>query len=233
MKRYMRAMVLICGLMLAFGPGYMGLYAGDAENNPDTAESIEQLPPLIEKALKENDIQKLEEIKKNNQELVRENLSLIVQKCNTLIEEGIKNELSGESEKGEINFKIAWVIAEIYQLAYNNSYLLDKVNLFSKWGKFEKEKYLEAEKIYAQGDEDRTKYSYETAILSYNKGLTLYHETGYKEGEAKCLKGLGDVYRETSNYEKAYGYYKDALSLQKVIGNRYGVPNLLPAGPNL
>ncbi|UCH97657.1 MAG: hypothetical protein JSV88_12630 [Candidatus Aminicenantes bacterium] len=87
MKRYMIAMVFICELMFVFVPGCVGLFAQDAEKDPVAAESIEQLQSLIEKALKENDFQKLEEIKKSKLELVRGNLFLTAQKCNILLDE--------------------------------------------------------------------------------------------------------------------------------------------------
>ncbi|MCX6582152.1 MAG: CHAT domain-containing protein [Candidatus Aminicenantes bacterium] len=227
MKRFMRLKVLIFCLMFVFGLGYTGLFCQDAGNDLLNAESIDQLTSLIEKALKDNDLQKLEEIKIRNLKLVRENLSLTVQKCNMLLDEGIKNELSGESEKREFDFKIARVMAEIYQQAYNNSYLLDKVDLYSQWGKEEKEKYLEAKKYYGQGEEDKKKYSYETAVSAYGRGLALYREIGYKEGEADILKNLGDAHYQLDEYKNARERYEQGLVIYREIKARLGEANCL------
>jgi CHAT domain-containing protein/uncharacterized protein HemY len=223
----MIAMVLICGLIFVFWTGYAGLFVRGSEKESLSAESIEQLSLLIEKALKENDLQKLENIKISNRELVRGNLFLAAKKCSTLLDEGVKNGLSGDVEKEKLNFKIARVMAEIYQRAYDNSYLLDKVDLFSRWEKTEKEKYLEAKKFYTQGDDDYKKYSYKMADQAYNRSLTLYREIEYKAGEANILNKLGDLHLRLSEYEKARERYEQGLAIFREIKVRLGEANCL------
>ncbi|MGE5341682.1 MAG: CHAT domain-containing protein [Candidatus Omnitrophota bacterium] len=219
MKRYMISIIFICGLMLGF---FSGLYCQDVKKETLKAESIEQLTSLIEKTLKENDVQKLEVIKKSNLEWVRGNLSITIQQCNMMMYEAIKSGLSGESEKEQLNFKIARVIAEIYLKAYNNSYLMDKLNLINHWSKKEKEKILEAEKFNAQGETERKKYSYETAVQAYNRSLALYREIGYREGEANMFQIIGYVHYRLSEYEKARENYEQGLLIYREIKYRIG-----------
>ncbi|MGE5341683.1 MAG: CHAT domain-containing protein [Candidatus Omnitrophota bacterium] len=227
MKRCMKWMIFIYVLMLVFWSGYNGLYAQDAKKETLKAESIEQLTALIETALKENDLKKLEEIKKSNLEWVRGNLLITTQQCNKLMDEAVKNGLSGQNEKEQLNFKIARVMAEIYLQAYRNTYLVDKLDLFRRWGKKEKEKYLEAGKLYSQGEEEQKKYNYEAAGQAYNRGLVLYREIGYREGEADVLNGIGRVRKILSENEKAQESCEQGLLIYREIKNRSGEANMV------
>jgi CHAT domain-containing protein len=232
MKRFiMILIILVFGIMICAeaGTGKQAqgqetgndLEQGEENTYPTEDEFLEKLVFPIMQAVKEKDDRKLAEIKSRYIQFVRGNLLLTVHQTDKLLDEGIRRDLAGDSFTSEAFLMISRVMAEMVEKATGNSYLSDKVALFGRWKKAEKEKYLEAKKNYAQG-EDRTKYSYEIAAISYNKSLLLFRKIGDKEGEANCLKSLGDVHYQLDEYKKARESYEQSLAIYSEIKHRLG-----------
>jgi CHAT domain-containing protein/tetratricopeptide (TPR) repeat protein len=200
---------------------------GEEITNQSENEFFIQSHNLLIEILKEKDEKKIFEMKSRGIQLVRENLFFTVRLGNTLLDEAIRRELAGDRKESEIFFRTGKVLGEMYENAAGNSYLTDKVSLFNQWETAEKEKYIEAEKFYGQGEEFRNKYIHETAVLSYNKGLALYREIGYKEGEANCMKSMGDMHYNLKEYEQSIERYEQGLNIFREIKGRSGEADCL------
>ncbi|MCK4762034.1 MAG: tetratricopeptide repeat protein, partial [Candidatus Aminicenantes bacterium] len=230
-KKYNLFIVIILGLLFIFcsRPGFS---QEDVENaskkeSPVQAESIKKLFELILKAWRDDDAQYLEKIEKANGGLIKENKLETIQTCGSLLYIAVESELKGQKERGEFILAAAIVPAKMYRDAVGSNYLMDKCALFGKWQKEEKEKYLEAKKLYDQGEELRKSYKYKEAVVCYDKGRMFYREIGYREGEANCLHRLGEVRRMLDDLKSAGQHYRECLNIFRDIQDRAGEVNTL------
>ncbi len=229
MNKKLVCLIVLLGFMCFYS--YSQVNKKDAANTkniqPVEAGSLEQLVEIIASALADGDTPWLEQIKEKNKQLVRENRLLTMQWCSTLLDYAIKNELSGQNEKGTNFYRAVEILADIYSKAADSTYLLDKAAIFRQWDKEEKQKYQNVEELYWQGEGFRKEYKYDKVIDCCNKSLTLYREIGYKEGEANCLRSLGEVHQMLADYEKAGQQYEQALVIYREIKDRLGEANCL------
>ena len=58
---------------------------------------------------------------------------------------------------------------------------------------------------------------YDSALVYYNRSLSLSKTTGYHEGAANALRGIGVIYYYTDNRKLALEYYQNSLRLCKKI----------------
>lgn len=183
------------------------------------ADSIDQLIKLIKSALQEKDSKRLEHIKNTNTQLIQENLFLTIQKCSNTLKEAIENELSGQNEISNQYFQVSQILAEIYKRAFNSTYLLEKVTIFRKFNKADKEKYQEAHKLFHQGKKSFKNHRYDEALVFYNKSMSLFYEIGYKEGMANSIEMLGNAHQVLSEFAKARENYEKSLNISREINH--------------
>lgn len=205
----------------------------EPKNRKVSAESLDQLIGIIKSALLEKDSQRLEEIKKKNDGLIRENMFLTMQKCNKILKDAIENELSGQSEMSYQYFQVSQILAEIYKSASNSTYLLDKVDIFRKFNKADKKKYREANKLFDKGIESYKNYKHDEALEFYYKSLSLFHEIGYKEGKANTFEMFGNVHKRLSEFGKALKNYEKSLKISREINYRLGEADSLKGLGNI
>jgi CHAT domain-containing protein/uncharacterized protein HemY len=224
-------MVFIIIVLWVWYLASVGLALTDVQDNKEErlvkAESIDQLIELIKSALQEKNPKRLEQIKSMNVKLVRENISLIIIKCNKSLREAIKNELSTQIKISNQFFSISQILAEIYKKAVKSTYLLDRVKIFRKWGKEEKEKYCKEVELFNKGKELYYKYKYYEAIELFDKSLDICRTIGHIEGEATCLGYLGAIYLIIDEKEKALQKYEQSLSLYRKVYSIGGEANCL------
>ncbi|MEM7106312.1 MAG: tetratricopeptide repeat protein [Bacteroidota bacterium] len=67
---------------------------------------------------------------------------------------------------------------------------------------------------------------YETTIKHQNKALNLWRDLANKEGEAKCLTGIGNAYVKQGFNNLAMDYYLRSMKIQKALKNQMGVASL-------
>ncbi|MDZ8050587.1 MAG: CHAT domain-containing protein, partial [Aulosira sp. ZfuVER01] len=60
------------------------------------------------------------------------------------------------------------------------------------------------------------------ALSYYNQALPFFREVGNRDGEAKTLSNIGDVYTALGEKQKALSYYNQALPFFREVGNRDG-----------
>lgn len=189
------------------------------------AESIDQLVEFINSALLENNSPRLEQIKNMNVKLVRENISLTIISCNRTLREAIENALSDQIKICNRLFGISQILAEIYKNAVKSTYLLDRVAIFRKWRKEEKEKYYKEVELFNKGKELYYKYKFDEAIVLFDKSLDICHKINYIEGEASCLERLGAIYLIIDKKEKALQKYTQALNFYRHVYSIGGEAN--------
>ncbi len=69
--------------------------------------------------------------------------------------------------------------------------------------------------------------SYETAAEHLQKALPLYRRVGSVQGEANCIKSLGDIALERSQPEEARARYEEAMPLYRRVGSVLGEANCI------
>ena len=83
--------------------------------------------------------------------------------------------------------------------------------------------FTEGRELYQQG----TAESLRKAIAKLEEALKLYREVGGNEGQIVSLLGLGRVYDDLGEKQKALGYYSQSLPLSRALGDRGGEANTL------
>ncbi|MEG4206767.1 tetratricopeptide repeat protein, partial [Microcoleus sp. Pol7_A1] len=76
--------------------------------------------------------------------------------------------------------------------------------------------FEEAEKLYEQGTAEAKK----GVIVKLEEALKLYRQAGDNRGQALSLLGLGNVYSELGEKQKALEYYSQSLPLSRAVGDR-------------
>ena len=82
-----------------------------------------------------------------------------------------------------------------------------------------------AEKVYEEGFElyqQGTVEALRGAIVKFEQALKLYREAGDNRRQALTLLGLGRVYSDLGEFQKALEYYNQSLPLYRAVGNRSG-----------
>src|SRR5262245_26993920 len=77
--------------------------------------------------------------------------------------------------------------------------------------------FREAERLQNGTLEARRK-----SIEKYHEALELYRKAGYRNGEARTLNNIGEVYRLLGDMRKALEKYDESLPISQVIGDRNG-----------
>ena len=78
--------------------------------------------------------------------------------------------------------------------------------------------YKEGVQLYNQGTAEAKR----SAIVKLEEALKLYREAGDNRGQALSLLGLGRVYSDLGEKQKALEYYSQSLPLSRAVGNRSG-----------
>jgi tetratricopeptide (TPR) repeat protein len=78
--------------------------------------------------------------------------------------------------------------------------------------------YKEGLQLYNQGTAEAKR----SAIVKLKEALKLYRQAGDKRGETLSLLGIGKVYDDWGEDEKALEYYSQSLSLFRAVGDRTG-----------
>jgi tetratricopeptide (TPR) repeat protein len=80
--------------------------------------------------------------------------------------------------------------------------------------------FAEAERLADQKNVDAIRQ----AIAKYEEAARLYHTLGERGKEAVCLAGIGKVYSDLGEKQKALEYYTQALAIIRAVGDRAGKP---------
>ncbi|TAD92120.1 MAG: CHAT domain-containing protein, partial [Oscillatoriales cyanobacterium] len=78
--------------------------------------------------------------------------------------------------------------------------------------------FKEGDQLYQQG----TAESLRKAIAKFEEALKLYREAGDRSGEATTLSGIGNVYSDLGEQQKALEYLSQSLTLIRAVGDRDG-----------
>ena len=195
------------------------------KKDPLAAETIDQLVEIIQKAVSENNSEKIEQIKKINTQFGQENLLEIIQKINNLVSISLKESESTESKKQ--NRIYSQILAEIYKNADNNNYLIDKVNFFYKSKKKDIGQYKEAIKLYNEGLQLKRDYKLYDAIDYFQNSKNIYSKIGFKEGEANCSMHIADIQRRFADNENALINFEVAEKIYREIQYDLGEANCI------
>lgn len=82
-----------------------------------------------------------------------------------------------------------------------------------------------AERAYQEGLQlyrQRTAESLRGAIVKWEEALQLYRVVGDKAGEAAALLGIGKVYDDLGEKQKALEFFNQSLPLSRAVGDRAG-----------
>lgn len=69
----------------------------------------------------------------------------------------------------------------------------------------------------------------DSALLAYDRALSLSRQRGDREGEAGGLNNLAGIFHSRGNHDKALSYYKDSLNLRKDEGKKATTYNNMAA----
>ncbi len=187
------------------------------------AESIPELILLIKDSIRESEKQRFEDIKKNNQNLVKNNLSEIQQYCSAILHTSIEFELQAKTDYSVISFLTSVALAEMYFHVSENRFLINKCKLFGNWKKADKLKYLEGDELFSQGQKLLGSDKTGEAIQCFEKSKALFQLISYREGEAESLESLGYLLCILENYDKGLAYHEQALGIYRELDSRLGV----------
>ncbi len=82
-----------------------------------------------------------------------------------------------------------------------------------------------ADKLYKEGVQlynQRTASAKRSAIVKLEEALKLYRQAGDKRKEPLSLLGIGKIYDDLGENQKALEYYSQSLSLFRAVGDRSG-----------
>jgi tetratricopeptide (TPR) repeat protein len=224
MKRIMVVTICVVWVLCLTSIGYAGI----EEKNPSVAaESIDQLVDLIQKAINENDLQKLSAIKNQNKYLIWKNKFLALQKFSEVMFEAIKNEIKNEKTMASTQYQVCKIFAEIYSEESNSSFLSDKFAYFYNLGQTEKKKYIIGVELKSRGTELCDKFRYDEALDCFQKSLSILREIRYIEGEAANIFFIGEVSEVKNNNTIAQQLYEKALTIYSEIRSQIGEASAL------
>lgn len=211
MRHTKKALKLLPGFALA----QENFEAGKgAIRNPEKF-SIRKLGADLISALKKRDNSEINQLIRENKELIRDSPSLTVQHCRALLHESIKLKSSGVFQTANYYFTAASIIAEAYYHVTGREYPKNKVDVFGNLSKKGEKIYLKAHSIFQQAENLRTEFKNKEALEAFEKCLRLYREIDFKEGIAKTIQGKGDVYSALLELPRAREQYKSALGIVK------------------
>jgi tetratricopeptide (TPR) repeat protein len=65
--------------------------------------------------------------------------------------------------------------------------------------------------------------SLDEALKQLEDALTLYRDSGGKEGEGNVLNAIGVLYKRRNQFDKAVSYYEQSLALKEELGDKRGI----------
>ncbi|MGD2216951.1 MAG: CHAT domain-containing protein [Gemmatimonadales bacterium] len=107
----------------------------------------------------------------------------------------------------------AQLLAQAYAQAWSDSFLIRKVERFTRWSSGERADKLEADSVRRAGIEAYYREGPEAAIRLWERSLTLCRALEDTAGQAAVLGNLGAGYYALGDLERALRYHERALEL--------------------
>ncbi len=84
-----------------------------------------------------------------------------------------------------------------------------------------------ADVLFDLSQTQQRQYHYDNAIATVQEAAGLYGQIGSLQGEANCIRSLGDIALRRSDHEQARARYEQALPLYQRIGDVLGEANCI------
>jgi CHAT domain-containing protein/Tfp pilus assembly protein PilF len=118
-------------------------------------------------------------------------------------------------------------LAEAYQKAWSDSFLIYQVERFESWSHDERAEKLEADSVRLAGAEAYYRQGPEAAIQLWQASLGHYQALADPVGQAAALGNLGAGYYAQGELERALRYYSRSMELAEAAGDRRTQGNAL------
>lgn len=128
--------------------------------------------------------------------------------------------------------RVRWLLqaerlAEAYQKAWSDSFLIRRAERFESWSQQERADKLEADSVRLAGIDAFYRHGPEAAMRFWQASLSQYQVLADPVGQAAALGNLGAGYYVQGELEHALRYYTRSLELAEAAGDRRTQGNAL------
>jgi CHAT domain-containing protein/Tfp pilus assembly protein PilF len=118
-------------------------------------------------------------------------------------------------------------LAQVYALAWSDSFLIRSVDQFARWSTGERAEKVEADSVRRAGIEAFYREGPEAAMRLWERSLTLFRALNDEAGQAAALGNLGAGHYVMGDLDRALRYYGRSLELAEAAGDHRTCGNAL------
>jgi len=207
----------LAGTMIVF---FFFLLAGQTFVSSQSTFSQDQFKQELINAVSKNQEKAADTLIRNHRLMVKPFVDGLIREAITL---ELKSKLTESAKLGTVTVKTAEKFNDIF---YEKS-LLIAVNYLTIWTRQQKSEKLTADSLYIRGTKFRLENEFENSETTLQKALSVYMIIGDERGEAEVLGGLGALYFNNNDHQKAYDYYKKALIKREKVDDKFLMGNTL------